>query len=90
MNRQEKLIRVVTGNSDVEDLQDTISEIDELLDILDRKINRFEKLGLVEQMNSLCDDYVDLCLEKVDYEIKLCKLKLEQLGIEKELLEELN
>ena len=53
MNRQEKLIRVVTGNSDVEDLQDTISEIDELLDILDRKINRFEKLGLVEQMNSL-------------------------------------
>ena len=83
---EDKLFQVVFGNSEVSDLQLWIYNIEDTLTILDSKIDHFESLGLTDTVETLCEEYNRLNLEKINLEIALCKLKLKQLELEKELM----
>ena len=88
MNRKDKLFELLQTDKDIYSLELLIADFDEMIELLDNKIQMYEKLNLVDQVNQLCEEYLWCCKKKISYEKELLNLKLWRLNKEEELLEE--
>ena len=72
----------------VEALKKEADDMEETLEILNAKIEKYEQLGLTETVDDLCKEYIELNLKRIDLEIQYHEYSIKQLKFARELAEE--
>lgn len=72
----------------VEALKKEVDDMEETLEILDAKIEKYEQLGLTETVDDLSKEYIELNLKRIDLEIQYHEYSIKQLKFARELAEE--
>ena len=72
----------------VEALKKEADDMEETLEFLDAKIEKYEQLGLTETVDDLCNEYVELNLKRIDLEVQYHEYSIKQLKLARELAEE--
>ena len=73
---KDMLVEYVSKVKAIEVMQNRITELEKNIDALDEDIEELEEAGLDRTVEILCKTRNSLNLERLDFEIHVCKLRL--------------
>lgn len=76
LSERDMLVEYVSKAKALEIMQNRIAELEENIDAFDKDIEEVEKTGLDETVEILCKARNSLNLERLELEIRVCKLRL--------------